>query len=317
MNKKYCFIDILKVVACILITNSHCSELYPMPLMAFGGSQGNTLFFIVSGFCLGNIHLELIPWLKRRYARLFLPVVIVIALFSIGAAIAAHDGGHLFSLGLMGILDRYWFVFAIAIYYPILYASCKNQRVLTVVATLTMLLYVALSAVMIIVFNADVEPAGFRLPKIVFYLLPFLAGAMLARNANTLEALSQRPLSVLIAGFFGSLALWAALYLLSHQAPMFALAQILLGVCNLSMGVFAILLGIKCESGCSAVLEAHPRLQSVVRWIASSTLEIYLVQVSMGSSFASVTPFPLSVLLFFITVFVIGIILHRAFSLMD
>lgn len=49
------FVDWLKVVAAMLITNSHYADIWPVSAMAMGGHIGNCLYFFLSGFCLYNI----------------------------------------------------------------------------------------------------------------------------------------------------------------------------------------------------------------------------------------------------------------------
>ena len=46
-NKKYKDnrIVVLRFLACLLITNSHCGDLYPISLLAIGGGQGKRYFF--------------------------------------------------------------------------------------------------------------------------------------------------------------------------------------------------------------------------------------------------------------------------------
>lgn len=50
----YVFIDILKTIGAVLITNSHFDELYPYKIMSTGGALGNAIFFLVAGFCLSH-----------------------------------------------------------------------------------------------------------------------------------------------------------------------------------------------------------------------------------------------------------------------
>lgn len=46
------FIDLLKALAAVLITNSHLADVWPISAIASGGMLGNVLFFAVSGYCL-------------------------------------------------------------------------------------------------------------------------------------------------------------------------------------------------------------------------------------------------------------------------
>ena len=83
-NKKYKDnrIVVLRFLACLLITNSHCGDLYPISLLAIGGGQGNVIFFVLSGYCLANINIGFREWIKKRANRI-LPATIIFLLLRI------------------------------------------------------------------------------------------------------------------------------------------------------------------------------------------------------------------------------------------
>lgn len=68
----YEFIYLIKTLAAILICNSHMGELYPISAMAVGGSLGNSLFFIVSGFLISTkTEMGPVRWYLKRCSRLY------------------------------------------------------------------------------------------------------------------------------------------------------------------------------------------------------------------------------------------------------
>ena len=70
----------LRLLACIIITNSHLRNIYPesISFMSFGGHLGNTLFFFASGWCLTNCtKRNIIDFMKRRFFRLYTPYLIL------------------------------------------------------------------------------------------------------------------------------------------------------------------------------------------------------------------------------------------------
>lgn len=76
----YLFIDMLKVIAAICITNSHFANVWPISAIASGGMLGNVLFFAISGFGLYRSNLELknlTKWYFRRIRRIYITVWIV------------------------------------------------------------------------------------------------------------------------------------------------------------------------------------------------------------------------------------------------
>ena len=46
MKKRYELLDFLRVLAILLVLNSHLDNLYPISALATGGAAGNGLFFI-------------------------------------------------------------------------------------------------------------------------------------------------------------------------------------------------------------------------------------------------------------------------------
>ena len=67
------FVNILKAIATLLITNSHYEVVYPIKILATGGLLGNSIFFLVSGFCLSNIKENFFLWFRKRIIRIWLP----------------------------------------------------------------------------------------------------------------------------------------------------------------------------------------------------------------------------------------------------
>lgn len=72
------YIEILKAIATLLIFNSHLKGVYSSDILSFGGGFGLAIFFMVSGFLLGNIQPQarFIPWYRKRVIRLILPLLI-------------------------------------------------------------------------------------------------------------------------------------------------------------------------------------------------------------------------------------------------
>lgn len=81
VNKnRYEFINVLKVLAAILITNSHYTEIWPYSFMAFGGLLGDVLYFAISGFCLADIKESFAKWYLKRILRIYTILWIVNAI---------------------------------------------------------------------------------------------------------------------------------------------------------------------------------------------------------------------------------------------
>ena len=75
------YITVLKVLAACLITNSHYTGVYPVDIIANGGLIGDILFFAVSGYCLYSAKGRFTEWYGKRLVRCYLPVVIITAFY--------------------------------------------------------------------------------------------------------------------------------------------------------------------------------------------------------------------------------------------
>ena len=80
----YYFINCLRALAAVLITNAHYTNVYPISIIANGGLLGDILFFAVSGYCLYNIRLSLWKWYKKRISRIYPSVIIVRVVYILG-----------------------------------------------------------------------------------------------------------------------------------------------------------------------------------------------------------------------------------------
>lgn len=137
----YSFINLLKAFAAVLITNSHMGDLYPLSFLSVGGAIGNTIFFLVSGFCISNRIMGggWSIWLFERIKRVYVPT-----LFIGGILILIGD----IPLDFKSIFDsiifpiRFWFVVAILLYYIILLPVSRcNMKSLKCILFFSVLLY--------------------------------------------------------------------------------------------------------------------------------------------------------------------------------
>ena len=112
------YLTVLRMLACLMITNSHCKEIYPVSLLALGGGQGNALFFILSGYLLAVPKEEFCIWIKKRLVHILPSWVIMLI---VAAIISRPDNLALY------VLSKFWFVAAILLYYPVFYVVCRRN----------------------------------------------------------------------------------------------------------------------------------------------------------------------------------------------
>ena len=74
----YSFIELLRALAAMLITNSHFDGVYPWNI-SWGGCPGVALLFTISGFLLVSSvkKKDFLPWWSKKVIRLYIPLAIV------------------------------------------------------------------------------------------------------------------------------------------------------------------------------------------------------------------------------------------------
>ncbi len=310
-KKKENYITCLKVLACLLITNSHCREIYPYFFLAIGGSFGNAIFFIVSGFCLSNIRLSFGQWYFKRAKRILFPVILIsgVNLWFITDRFTRH-----FSMGILtDFVNSYWFVFAILIYYIIFYfifssSQIKWQKYSLVIYCIGYLLFYLLN------FQTDtfwVEPEGFHFFKVYFYFGVFLLGGIISQNLNFIKnRINQNRKKILyillliMIVSFGSWGLLYAILLLIHR--LYSIQFLI----HFFVSLFTVAIFLICSTVKDSFTISSRIANTLINQIGDSTLEIYLVQVTFVKC-VLVFQFPINWIIFWMIALIGGSLLHE------
>lgn len=116
----YQFIVFLRALACVLITNSHQEEIYPIRILASGGLLGDVIFFAISGYCLYSMKQQSFgKWYVKRLRRVYPPVWLTAGIFLLGGIYGAVGIGRV--LELMIYPTHYHFVASILVLYVVFY----------------------------------------------------------------------------------------------------------------------------------------------------------------------------------------------------
>lgn len=310
-KKRQDFIVILKVIACILITNSHCRDIYPYFFLAVGGGHGNALFFGISGFCLANIHQPFRQWYLKRINRILPATVVVIFLCIFFAEGIQYFSQKDFVAILSFFINKYWFVPAILIYYIFFYFLFKKKdiKVLKYAFLCYFLLYAALYLVFVDKGSFSIELEGFSPFKVYFYFGVFLLGGYLSLQRKEIQSCYQNSKKIQILLWIllaTSIILWCSVYSMILLLQKGYAVQFLIHAAILTFSGAIFFLAILYSSKISLSQGAFNRVMNV---IADSTLEIYLVQVTFKSVVTGVS-FPANWIVFFSIAFGGGIILH-------
>lgn len=144
------FITILRAIACILITNSHQEEVYPIRLLASGGLLGDAIFFAISGFVLYSATTKKFgSWYLKRLKRVYPPVWITAGIFLVTGIYGAVSFGRVAEL--MIYPTHYHFVASAVIMYAIYYIFMwyvnkkpnKDKAILQISACIIIIYFIA------------------------------------------------------------------------------------------------------------------------------------------------------------------------------
>lgn len=309
-TRKIEYIPYLKVLACLFITNSHCRDIYPFYFLAVGGSWGNALFFIIAGYCVAYIHTPFYRWYLKRIKRIIPATLTVILLDVLFIENNSSLGIWLF---VKYYVDKYWFVFAILLYYAFYYFIFRKGDIRVIY--ISVLLHVVGYA-LIYIFLLDktffsVEQEGFSPFKVYFYYGVLLIGGVIRiqteRIVGFLNLHREQMLKMLMVTILFSLMLWAIVYFVLFQLHRGYYMQFL---AQASVLIFAVSCLIFMEMNASAITVPDTICGRIINTISDSTLEIYLVQVTVKDAISGAF-FPLNLILFFTLAITGGIIFHH------
>ena len=306
------WIDWLKFIACLLITNSHCREIYPVSFFAIGGGFGNAIFFALQGYLLVNICSIFFQWYKFRLMRL-LPAVCVISLldFLVNFHQLWYRTASVFVF-FQQILNKYWFCKALLLYYVVYYffvgfkISDNAHKLKRVKSAFALWLCGYIIYYLILVRNKQffVELEGFSVFKVYFYFGVMLAGAYIRLQKEKISHYLSNRQNMRIAVFCGISfsVVWAAEYACIMIWNRFLPLQILI---HIGVFCFTVVLISVCMAG-ESLFHRNP----CINMIANATLEIYLLQASF-EQMKHVGAFPIRLFAFWFLAIMGGTLIHE------
>lgn len=295
-------IYLYKLIATLLITNSHMGPLYGrFDAFAIGGALGNTFFFIASGFLASTKTTPFVPYMKKRVFRIWPAVIVVtIIMYFIGELPEYETVGEI--LRACVFPTAFWFVNAIIICYILFYITNSHFQQYQTHIILGFL--IAYLIYYLVIFDLKTMPLESGYGK-VLYLFP----AMLIGEKMKLSSAIDRIKAIWLWGavFFAS-STWLFFQLLAQKYPT---SQILVPFSSIAVGILFLELLLKYEEKIRAFA---PMVKIIMHEIANATLEIYLVQVLIIRYMAKHI-FPTTVPVTFVLIISVAIILRRVLNL--
>ena len=267
---RYEFINVLKVLAAILITNSHYTNIWPYSFMAFGGLLGDILYFAISGFCLADIKESFPRWYLKRILRIY-PILWIVN--TIGVSVGYFKITSIKMFIELFIYPTYFhFIASIMVLYIIFYFIVKyllgKVGFKAVMVCLTVL-YVAIYLFLYdkSYYHIDVVEEG--MVRFLFLASMLLGVYFRKYSENEKKGFLQY---ILVFGLF-------LMYLISKVAFSKINAISIFQILNVVI-VYALLYAIfkVAKANEVVIMNAGKRIKSFSNFIGSMTLEIYLTQ---------------------------------------
>jgi len=281
------FVKILRALASLLITNAHYVNVYPTDLIANGGLLGDVIFFAVSGYCLCNVKLPFAKWYWKRIYRVFPPVLIITLIYVLLGKYSLEEHGIFWWF----VYPTYYhFVASIILLYIPFYFFMRidifNKNLLKLIGII--------ACVWLFVYISFYDKSYYHIDKVrepmirFLFMESMLIGAWFRRNDDILR---------------NSFKLWypfvSVFLLVTYFISKVACSRIvgLYPFQIINQGVIIILLFslFLLASSLDDKFEKLPvGIRKAVEFLASTTLEIYLVQYVLIDLFAEVYCFPLN-----------------------
>jgi peptidoglycan/LPS O-acetylase OafA/YrhL len=320
-------VNLLRLLAIVLVINSHMDDFYPFPILGTGGAIGNALFFMLSSYGLmlsekrqpQRFQDYFFKRIRRIYPTLWTFVLILIVpilifyhftsveLFSVVAA----EFNIYNPLGFLGIIFYppavFWFLQALMLFYVFGFAIIKNysDRKILYAATLILCIYVILyfriQSFESLVIEQDVNF------KLVFYSSVFLFGIYLASVDQKIKYTGISDFAMLLLFL---VVIYGHKLLVLTTAGKFSEFQFIQ-----QLAIFPLVfyfLKISRSGLVENFMNKCEELRGGVTLVAAMTLELYIVHGPLrGLMLPYIGAFPGNVIIYVPTVFVISYFLYR------
>lgn len=294
-------IFLYKLIAAVLITNSHMGPIYgKFASLAIGGALGNTFFFIASGFLASSKKTSFLPYMKKRILRIW-PAVIVVTIVMYVLGELPEYTSVLEMVRACIFPTAFWFVNAVIVCYILFYiTSSYLEKYQLQVAIGFIVIYLSYYLTLFDLKAASLESGYGK----VLYLFPAM---LIGKSIRTNYAQEKYKTAWIWGATMGSGVIWLLLQLIATKIPTL---QVMVPFSSIAVGAFALLLLLRYEDRIRAL---NSRVKVVMHEMANSTLEVYLVQVVIiryMSSQSSLFKVPVTYLL----IFGIAIVLRKIMS---
>lgn len=297
------FINYLKLIATVLITNSHFKNIWPTSALATGGLLGNVIFMAVSGFLLYSIKTNFVKWFSKRFFRVY-PALAIFTLFTV--FIGEYPLNNLNdAFKLFVYPTNYIFLVWLLICYAMFYiVVCMDKRV-NWFLEISMVVFFG---VWILVYAICYDKSTYRVdnvgePFILFlYFESMLMGAFFKKNKANFSKFRISKLAVAV----GCTVVYFISKLIVLKVEFFLLVQIL----NQFIILIALFSVFNLFMSMEQFFQKIPeKINCMVKHISNITLQIYVVQF-ISIRYCEKISFPLNLITVTIVILISATLLY-------
>ncbi len=299
------FVNYLRTIAAILITNSHFSNIWPVSAMATGGLLGNVLFFAISGFCLFNVKENFGKWYLKRILRVY-PTLIAFTLLTVlmgdYSLKSGADAVRLFVYPTNYVFLVWLMVLYIA-FYVVAWSTKKNDKFLPIIFALV--LFAWLVVYILFVDKTQYVVDEVSKPYILFlYFMSMLIGAMFRKRVDKIKETKLSHVNVIM--LFLTLVIYFGCKIIFSRIQKLAFLQLLNQLSIMAVLYFTFAVFIRLEKNLARL---PTWLNKPMKFLSSITLQIYIVQFVVINKLSNIV-FPLNLLLVVIGIVVLATVVY-------
>lgn len=301
-------LNLLKVLAICLVFNSHCSQLYPNPVMATGGALGNSLFFILSGYFLTIRGDDFFPWIKRRFLQLYPGMWIVSIINAVVLNYSFPSWKEAISLYIFP--TGYWFVGGLLLFNIVIWFLEKYKVFdrFGLYSLFMLVLYIVCYIFFIDKTVWSVEDRNFF--RMIYYFYIYSLGYCLKTEKVRIGLKAPSALIGAIIGFLGNIG-WKFVMV---KVPIMMATQFMCQVFCIVFAVSILIWGLNIEAAYCRRIPG--RFQRYVDFWSRYSLEIYFAQRIAQRKVALGIIFPLNMVVAIIFTMVYALLIKKAVHLL-
>lgn len=310
MKEKKQFINLLRVLAAVCITNSHFVNVWPISGIASGGMLGDVLFFAISGYCLYRPEFKMQDfgrWYIKRIRRIYITVILIALLtgFFTGFPLSVSGWLHTFIYP-----TNYHFVASIMVLYIVYYVWMNLLKRWKISIGISAVVF---SVAVLIVYVLTFDKSWYHIDVVENYFIRFLFFASMLLGAYFRER-EERTDNHFVKGV-GKTSMICIVSVILYFVVRISVPRFRLFSFQFLTWI-AILIALYWIFRWALSLEAYllrlpNKISRCIEFAAGITLQIYLVQFPIIERFEGLV-FPLNLLIITIVIIAAAVVVYLA-----